>query len=467
MAEGVRNPYLSEAQAKKMKSWNVTVLGSFLSLDAKTLQSLLPTSEVVLMAADNPFFINQVHAPPLTADGRTVRYLGSSGYGGARFQNDVAPAAVHSGGAQLMGVPVDVSSLVDWIGMAPAGFEMPEGALAAVGYNALGAVPVDVAAARQPQTGSNGKPAPFKGSWTLEEDNILKDKVQQHGEQKWSVIAQSLPGRIGKQCRERWINHLRPDIKQNDVWTEEDDLMLIDAHKYYGNRWSTIARYLPGRSENAVKNHWNATKRSLKAKRRLKKKKSEQAPPGQFSVLEEYIRSLNQQATEPTVLPPAVPTPAAGSNPAEMGMNFTAANSTGLANANQLSTINLNMPLLPDLNASSDPQEVYYCLSYPMYVPGPAPQLQLASQDPHQHAYTSLNYAFADYPTMHGELGRYYDACESSTNANGNAYYSEAGPSSAGGSGDPEATDDVVELASREFLTPSKDEVTLDLTRFM
>eukprot|EP00201_Polytomella_parva_P014820 CAMPEP_0175055266 /NCGR_PEP_ID=MMETSP0052_2-20121109/9984_1 /TAXON_ID=51329 ORGANISM="Polytomella parva, Strain SAG 63-3" /NCGR_SAMPLE_ID=MMETSP0052_2 /ASSEMBLY_ACC=CAM_ASM_000194 /LENGTH=554 /DNA_ID=CAMNT_0016320091 /DNA_START=1260 /DNA_END=2924 /DNA_ORIENTATION=- len=67
-------------------------------------------------------------------------------------------------------------------------------------------------------------------------------------------------GRIGKQCRERWNHHLRPDIRK-EAWTYEEERLLIHAHVFYGNRWSDIAKVLSGRTENSVKNHWNATLR--------------------------------------------------------------------------------------------------------------------------------------------------------------------------------------------------------------
>ncbi|XP_015887610.2 transcription factor DUO1 [Ziziphus jujuba] len=103
-----------------------------------------------------------------------------------------------------------------------------------------------------------------KGPWKAEEDEVLLNHVKKYGPRDWSSIrSKGLLQRTGKSCRLRWVNKLRPNLKNGCKFSLEEERLVIELQAEFGNKWARIATYLPGRTDNDVKNFWSSRQKRL------------------------------------------------------------------------------------------------------------------------------------------------------------------------------------------------------------
>ncbi|KAK1692241.1 hypothetical protein QYE76_008938 [Lolium multiflorum] len=138
-----------------------------------------------------------------------------------------------------------------------------------------------------------------KGPWTEQEDAQLVWFVRLLGERRWDFLAQvSGLRRTGKSCRLRWVNYLHPGLKRGRI-TAEEERLILNLHAQWGSRWSRIARKLPGRTDNEIKNYWRTHMRKMAQEEKTKKKGTAASSPSSSST---SATTCSASATDTTSL---------------------------------------------------------------------------------------------------------------------------------------------------------------------
>ena len=137
-----------------------------------------------------------------------------------------------------------------------------------------------------------------KNKFSPEEDELLKEQVKENGEKGWRKIAEHLPGRTARQCRERWVNYLSPNVSLAP-WTAEEDILLNTLVAEHGKHWSKISSFFPSRTDVQLKNRYNSVKRTTILTQNIKKSRKNKKQQTQPIQLQIQPQQQTKQQEEP------------------------------------------------------------------------------------------------------------------------------------------------------------------------